>query len=179
MRGGSLLGALVAVVLLSGCAGDGGSSGQSVADQSEFGTSAVEGTLCEEVTAAELSEWTGRSQELGPAVVQGSLTDCQTGFDEIGMIVEWRFSSDADPFAEAGRRADYPGLTRSRVMLGDDAPAWLLTGTIANTNYARVVTNVDGRRLIVDASDRGGVIAEVDVDELKIAALALAEDYIP
>lgn len=169
-------GAVLGVLLLSGCAGN--PTPRTVPVQDGAGTTAIEGTLCEEVTAAELTEWTGRPQELGPAVVQGALTDCQTVFDELGMIVEWGFTSDVDSFAETGKRSDYPGLTRTRIALAPGTPAWLLTGTIANTNHARVVVNVDGRRLIVDANDRGGVIAQVDLAELEPAARLLAADYV-
>ena len=175
-RSAGIAGGLLGVLLLSGCAGD--TAPRTVAVQDGAGTTAVEGTLCEEVTAAELTEWTGRPQELGPAVVQGSLTDCQTAFDELGMIVEWGFTSDVDPFAQTGRRSDYPGLTRTRISLAPGSPAWLLTGTIANTRHARVVVNVDGRRLIVDANDRGGVVAQVELAELESAARALATDYV-
>ncbi len=169
------------VVILAGCS-VGSPATPSVSVQDGDGTSTFEGTLCEEITSAELTEWTDRPQEVGYAVLQGGLTDCQTAFDELGMIIEWGFTSDVDTFAQTGRRSDYPGLTRSRIALESDSetvtPAWLLTGTIANTNHARVVLNVEGRRMMVDANDRGGVVGRVDLEELEIAARALATDYV-
>ncbi len=95
------------------------------------------------------------------------------------MIIEWGFTSEVDPFPVAGRKADYPGLTRTRVTLGKGTPAWLLVGRVANTNTTRVVTVVDGRRLVVNANDRGGVISEVPIADLETAARAVAADYVP
>ena len=172
---------LVSLVLLcamaAGCSDDGSDETAPVPSASPTSTDTPSGSgPCEQVTDEALTEATGVDQAILGPVSEGAFTECRTGFDERGMTIQWDLTEDTSSFADVGEEAEIRGLTRREISVGD-TPAWLVQGTVADTDTVRIVLLVDGLKLSVDANDAASSTATVTTQQLLRGAEAVASAY--
>lgn len=193
--------AALCLVALAGCGDDAPESGGSepTASASESETPAEtpaetpdqttggpddagEEQTCAGVGQAALVRATGTAQQLLEPSGSGDAVRCGTGVDERGMRTEWEVRPVIGDLAVEGENAELPGLRRTRVQLGggaDTLPAWQLTGTVAGSRLAFVITVLPGERTaVVQAGDDGDSTADVTDEQLLEAARGVAQEIV-
>ncbi len=180
--------ALLSLALLAGCGDDEPASPDPTSPSSSSGTPAgptapetgpaeAGDGPCSQVTDAALTEATGTAQEVLSPVSEGAFVECRTAFDARGMTVQWDIVEATSPFSDIGEQEQLPGLGLREVRIGGQ-PAWLLQGTVVDTESVRIVMLLDDRKLSVDANDAADPSATVARPQLRAAAEAVAEAYV-
>lgn len=111
----------------------------------------VAGPPCNLVSDAQLTTWAATSQAVTGPSDQGLRTVCGTRVDpDDSLALEWSFQEPDRSLAELVEEESDPGLAQQPLDLGG-TEAVLMTGDVAGSRLARVVTVVKAGLLVVEA----------------------------